>query len=137
MTTSSQPDAPEEPDAPAAGASDYPRLSITSLMRAHRRASAGAIVFVLLVVAVTIITTVSSPSRAALSDSATCSEWGAATAAQKIAYSHVYINEYGAFANTARNADAVEAAIDKSCIRAAYLGEADDVSVLASLRHAF
>ena len=137
MTTSSQPDAPAPPDAPAAGAGDYRRFSITSVMLAHRRVSAGAVVFVLLVVAVTIVTTVSSPSRAALSDAATCSEWGAATPAQKIAYSHVYINEYGAFANTIRNADAVEAAINKSCVRAAYLGEADDVSVLASLRHAF
>jgi hypothetical protein len=126
-----------EPDAAAPGSSASPPWSLMSLIRAHRRASAGAIVFVLLVVAVTIVTTVSSPTRAPLSDSASCSQWAAATPAQKIAYSHVYINEYGAFANTNRNADAVEAAIDKSCVRAAYLGEADDISVLASLRHAF
>jgi hypothetical protein len=106
-------------------------------MRRHKRASAGSIVFLLALITVTVVTAVASPSRQALSDSATCSEWAAATPAQKIGYSHLYINEHGAFANTARNADAVETAINRACIRAAYLGEADDLSVLASLRHEF
>ena len=85
----------------------------------------------------TIVTTVSSPSRQPLSDSASCTQWAAGTSAQKIAYSHLYIIEYGRFPNTARYAAAVETAINKACTKASYLGQADDISVLASLRHAF
>ena len=108
-----------------------------SLMRAHKAASAVSIAVVLAFIVVTVVTTVSSPSRQPLSDSATCSQWAAATPAQKIAYAHVYIDEYGAFADTARAADTVETTIDNECVRAAYLGEADDISVLASIRHSF
>ena len=106
-------------------------------MLAHKRLAAAAIVVVIAVVAVTIATTVSNPSRQPLSDSASCTQWAAGTPAQKVAYAHLYINEYGRFANTARNAAAVETAVDKACTKASYLGEADDISVLASLRHAF
>jgi len=108
-----------------------------ALIRAHKGASAVSIAVVLAFIVLTIVTTVSSPSRQPLSDSATCSQWAAATPAQKIAYAHVYIDEYGAFADTTRAAETVETTIDNECIRAAYLGEADDVSVLASIRHSF
>ena len=121
----------------AAGSSAYRTWTLTSLLLRHKRASVGSILFLLVLIAVTIVATVSNPSRQALSDSATCSEWAAATPAQKIAYARVYINEYGAFPNTTRNADVIETNINKACIRASYLGEAEDVSVLGSLRHAF
>jgi hypothetical protein len=124
-------------DAAASGSSADRSWTLTSLLLAHKRASLGTIAFLLMVIAVTFVTTVSSPSRQALSDSATCSEWAAATPAQKIFYSHVYIDEYGAYPNTTRNADAIETSINRACIRASYLGEAEDVSVLAGLRHAF
>jgi hypothetical protein len=126
-----------ETDAAASGLSAYRSWTLTSLLLRHKRASVGSIAFLLLLIAVTFVTTVSNPSRQALSDSATCSEWAAATPAQKIAYSRLYINEYGAFPNTTRNADAIETSINKACIRASYLGEAEDVSVLAGLNHAF
>ncbi len=121
----------------ASGSSAYRSWTLTSLLLAHKRASLGATAFLLAVIAVTFITTVSSPSRQPLSDSATCSEWAAATPAQKISYSHVYINEYGSYPDTTRNADVIETNINKACTRASYLGEAEEVSVLASLRHAF
>ncbi len=126
-----------EPAAAASGPSDQQRWSLRSLILRHKRASAALVGFLLAAIAVTVVTTISNPSRQPLSDSATCTQWAAATSAQKIAYSHVYINEYGAFPNTDRAATAVETAIDKDCTRASYLGEADDVSILASLRHAF
>jgi hypothetical protein len=126
------------PGAPAAsGPSAGHRWTVTALVRAHKRLAAGSIVVVVALIAVTLLTTVSSPSRQPLSDSASCTQWAAGTPAQKTAYSHLYIDEYGRFANTARNAAAVETAIDKACTKASYLGEADDISVLASLRHAF
>jgi len=121
----------------AAGSSADHRWTLTALVLGHKRFAAGSIVVVLALIAATIVTTVSSPSRQPLSDSASCTQWAAGTPAQKIAYSHLYINEYGRFPNTARYATAVEAAINKACTTASYLGEADDISVLASLRHAF
>jgi hypothetical protein len=121
----------------AAGSSADHRWTLTALVLAHKRVAAGSIAIVLALIAATIVTTVSSPSRQPLSDSASCTQWAAGTPAQKIAYSHLYINEYGRFPNTARYAAAVETAINKACTTASYLGEADDISLLASLRHAF
>jgi hypothetical protein len=121
----------------ATDSSVYRSWTLTSVLLRHKRASVGSIAVLLVLIVGTFVTTVSNPSRQALSDSATCSEWAAATPAQKISYAHVYINEHGAFPNTTRNADVIETNINKACIRASYLGEAEDVSVLASLRHAF
>jgi hypothetical protein len=127
----------KETDAAASGSSAYQSWTLTSVMLRHKRASGGAIAFLLVLVALTVVTTVASPGREALSDSATCSEWGAATAAQKIAYARVYLKEYGPLANAAPDSDAVETVINNACIRASYLGEADDLSVIAGVRHAF
>jgi hypothetical protein len=123
------------PAAPGPTAGD--RWTVRALVLAHKRVAAGSIVVLLVVFVVTLVTTVSSPSRQPLSDSASCTQWAAGTSAQKVAYSHLYINEYGRFANTARNAAAVETAINQACTKASYLGEADDLSVLAGIRHAF
>jgi hypothetical protein len=135
--TNSDPGTSPSGSSAAIGASAEHRWSITALVLAHKRVAAASIAVVLALIAATIVTTVSSPSRQPLSDSASCTQWAAGTPAQKIAYSHLYINEYGRFPNTARYATAVEAAINKACTTASYLGEADDISVLASLRHAF
>jgi hypothetical protein len=121
----------------ASGPTAGDRWTFRSFVLAHKRVAVGSIVVLLVVIVVTIVTTVSSPSRQPLSDAASCTQWAAGTSAQKVAYSHLYINEYGRFANTAPNAAAVETAINKACIKASYLGEADDMSVLAGLRHAF
>jgi hypothetical protein len=121
--------------APGAGLDERPTL--TSAMRRHPRAAAASLALVIVMIAVTILTTVSNPRRQPLSDAASCSQWAAATAAQQTAYSHLYIDEYGSVANTARQAAAVRSAIDAACTHASYLGEAADVSVLAALRHAF
>jgi Flp pilus assembly pilin Flp len=127
-----------DPGGPAApGPSEVEHWTLTALVRRHRRATGVSIALVLAVVAVTILTTVSHASRQPLSDSANCSQWAAATSAQKIAYSHVYIEEYGRYANTASRAAAVTVAINRACTEASYLGESDDLSILAGLRHSF
>jgi len=46
------------------------------------------------------------------------------------------VTEHGALAGGAHDAGSVEAAITSACNHAAYLGEADDISVLAALNHA-
>ena len=127
----------DQTDTAASGPSADDRWTVRAVVRRHKWAAAATAAVVLVVVALTLITTLVSPSREPLSDSASCTQWDAGTPAQKIAYSHLYINEYGRVPNTAGNAAAIETTIDKACTEASYLGEADDVSVLASLRHAF
>jgi hypothetical protein len=127
----------ERGDSAPSGPSANHRWTLTSLVLRHKRVAAVSIVIVLGAVAATLITTVSSPSRQPLSDSASCTQWAAASPGQKIDYAHLYINEYGRFANTAGNAASVEKAIDRQCTKASYLGEADDMSILGSLRNAF
>jgi hypothetical protein len=121
----------------APGPSKDERWTFTSLARRHKRATGALLAAVIAAVAVTLLTTISNPQRQPLSNSASCSQWAAATPAQQTAYSHLYINEYGRFANTAGHAAAVKAAIDKACTHASYLGEADDISILAGIRRSF
>lgn len=113
------------------------RWSVTRVALAHKWVAAGSIAIVLIFVAVTVVPTLSSPARQPITDSATCSQWASATPAQKLGYSHLYINEYGRVPNTVQSARAVETMISTACTQASYLGEADDISVLASIRHAF
>ena len=76
-------------------------------------------------------------SGEALSDSSTCSEWSSASQAQQNAYSHLYVNEYGALLSIRPDAVRIESAIDRDCTHAAYLGESDDLSVYAAIRHQY
>ncbi len=124
MSATSKPGAPEE-------------FSLRALIAQHKRGSAMIAAAVLAVVALTVLTALTGANQSPLSDSTTCSAWAAASTAQKTAYSHLYINEYGDYANTDANAAAVRAEVDQDCVRAAYLGEADDVTVLSALHHDF
>ena len=120
---------------PAPPAFEVPTLR--GAIRAHKRLFAAAMVVVIVAVGFTVLTTVfSSPSSAGpLSDASTCSQWSSATTAQQTAYSHLYINEHrdAGFLSV----PAVTSAIHSDCVTAAYLGESDDVSVVAALNHAF
>jgi hypothetical protein len=124
-------------DSAGARAAVPPNWSLTSFMLAHKRASAASIAVVLALVVATILTTAANPARAPLTDASTCSAWAAGTGAQKLAYGLLYIGEYGGGPDTAGAARTVVASIDNECVRASYLGEAADESVLASMRHAF
>lgn len=110
-------------------------ISLRALIVRYKAASAATAAFVLVVVLVTAATVVASSSAAALSDSSTCSEWAAAGQAQQSAYAHRYINEQRAQVIEAPSAVSVESALQSACNQAAYLGEADDLSVVAAIKH--
>jgi hypothetical protein len=111
--------------------------TLRTVILRHKAAVAGGIALLFVLVAVMAATAVSSSSGGALGDSSSCSEWASASQAQQNAYSHLYVNEYGALRSGARDVDSVESAVDKACIQAAYLGEADDVSVVAAIKHQY
>lgn len=56
---------------------------------------------------------------------------------QQSGYAQLYLHEYGSFSGAGRTLDAVQNTITQRCVRAAYLGEADDVSVLAAIHQAY
>ena len=124
MSAPSKPGSPED-------------FSFRSLIAQHKRGSALIAAAVLAVIVLTVLTTLTGANPSPLSDSTTCSEWAAASPAQRTTYSHLYIDEYGDYANTDANAAVVRTDVNQDCVRAAYLGEADDVTVLSALHHAF
>jgi len=78
-----------------------------------------------------------SAKAGALSDSSTCSAWSSATSAQQTAYAHLYITEHASSVGGGLGTANVASTINGDCNHAAYLGEADDVSIVAALNHAF
>lgn len=109
--------------------------SLKKLILAHKRATAGVIAVVVVLVGVMVAAALPSAREVSLSDSSTCSAWGSASQAQRSAYARLYVAEY---ANTgARDQDTTEADLNSDCTHAAYLGEADDISLVAAMNHAF
>jgi hypothetical protein len=92
---------------------------------------------VLVLIGVMVAAALPSAKAGALSDSSTCSAWTSATQAQQTAYANLYISEHGSTVSGGLAAGSVESAINGDCNHAADLGEADDISVLAALNHAF
>jgi hypothetical protein len=113
------------------------RWTLTSLLRRHPRVTAASFLAVVAGIAVTVLTTVGSARPQPLANSASCSQWAAATRSEQLAYSHLYIDEYGRLADTTRHAEAVREQIARACTHASYLGEADDITILAAKRHSF
>jgi hypothetical protein len=109
--------------------------TLRGIMARHKGASAVAIVVVLLLIAFSVAAAISSSSTAALSDSTSCSQWVASREGQQNAYAQLYLKEHGAPSSAARTADAVRSTITSTCTQAAYLGESDDVSVVAAINH--
>ncbi len=104
-------------------------------MARHKGASAVAIVVVVLLVAFTVAAAITGSSNAALSDSTSCSQWVSSRQAQQNAYAQPYLKEHGAPSSGVRSADGVRSTITSTCTQAAYLGESDDVSVVAAIKH--
>jgi hypothetical protein len=109
--------------------------SIKAIILRHKAASAAAVAIVLVLVGAMVAAALPSAKAGALSDSSTCSAWSSATGAQQTAYARLYVNERLGGAN--RHVGTIKAALNGDCNHAAYLGEADDVSVVAALNHAF
>ena len=111
--------------------------TLRSVMARHKGASAVAIAVVVLLVAFSVAAAVSSSSTAALSDSTSCSQWVASRPDQQSAYARLYSKEHGAVPGGARSTDGIKSAITSNCTQAAYLGESDDVTVIAAVNHDF
>jgi hypothetical protein len=109
--------------------------SIKAIILRHKAATAAAVAIVLVLVGVMVAAALPSARAGALSDSSTCSSWSSATGAQQAAYARLYVNEH--LGGAGRDASAVQKALNSACNHAAYLGEGDDVSVVAALNKAF
>ncbi len=112
-------------------------LTLRTIVRRHKAATAGALAIVLVLIGVMAAAALPSAKAGALSDSSTCSAWSSASRAQQSGYAHLYITEHGAGVSGGLDAGSVESAIDGACNHAAYLGEADDIGLVAALNHAF
>ena len=104
------------------------------LIRRHKRAAATALTIVVLAIALTVVPGLVDSSSGPLRDSTTCTQWSAASAAQKAAYVQLYLDEYGTFSGAGSTSAAVRARIEHGCIRAVFLGEGDNLSVPAAVR---
>lgn len=122
-------------DTGGSGPTAEPGLSAVIL--AHKRAAAVVVAVAVLAIALTVVPALLGSSSGALSDATTCSQWAAASAGQKSGYAQLYLHQYGSFSSAGRNLDAVQNTINRRCVQAAYLGEADDVSVLAAIQQAY
>jgi hypothetical protein len=112
-------------------------FSLSALIAEHKRVAAAIVGVFVLMIAVTVVPALAGSSPSSISDSTNCSAWAAAPSAQQTAYGHLYLKEYRPAPDTAANAAEVAQTIGKACVQAAYLGEADDLSVLAAFRHEF
>jgi hypothetical protein len=119
-----------------AGAGTRPP-TLRAIVLAHKRMSAAVVVVVVMLAAFTVAAAFSSPTTAMLSDATSCSQWHAASAAQRSAYAQFYFRQHGPVRGVASNPASLSAAIAVDCANAAYMGEADDVTVFAALRHAY
>ncbi len=111
--------------------------TLRGLVLAHRRLSAAVVLLLVVVVGLAVaMTLASSQAKAgALTDASTCTQWSSAAGAQQMAYSRHYIDQHGGAGFL--SAAALTSTIRSDCVRAAYLGESDDVSVVGALKHAF
>lgn len=113
------------------------RVTLGMLAARHKAACALGLATLLVLVLVIVATALSSSAAVALTDGTSCSQWAAASPAQRTAYAQLYVREYGGLPDGARAAGTITATIGSDCARAAYLGEADEVTVLAAVKHAY
>ncbi|MEO6859254.1 MAG: hypothetical protein ABI323_11835 [Solirubrobacteraceae bacterium] len=107
-------------------------------MSQHKGASVGGVALLLVLAAVTIAPAfLPSSAGGALNDSSSCSAWASARPAEQSAYSELYLKEHADLPDGAILPRSVMSAITNACSHAAYLGEADDMSVIAALRHEY
>jgi hypothetical protein len=111
--------------------------SLKAIILRHKAAAAAAIAVVLVLVGVMAAAALPNAKAGALTDSSTCSAWQSATQTQQAAYAHLYVTEHGSSVSGGLGGAGVESSINGACKHAAYLGEADDISVIAALSHAF
>ena len=121
----------------AAGPSASSNQGLSGLILAHKRATAIVVGIVLVLIAISVLPAVLGSSSGALNDATTCSELAAASGDQKVAYAQLFLRENGSLTNAGQTVAAVRNTVTQGCVRAAYLGEADDVSVIGAVNKAF
>jgi hypothetical protein len=103
-----------------------------------RHKAASALAAAVLLIVLSVLASVLLPGGGgALSDSASCSAWASASQSQQNAYSQLYLNEHGRVPSGAAGVSGVRSAINNDCVKAAYLGESDDVTIVAAIEHAY
>ncbi|MGB9185727.1 MAG: hypothetical protein WCB67_16865 [Solirubrobacteraceae bacterium] len=111
--------------------------SLKALLLAHRAASAAGLVVLVALVAVMAAPAFSSSSAGPLSDSASCSQWMTTGQGQRSAYARLYLNEHISILGPGPTAGNIESVINTGCTRAGYLGEGDEVTVVAAIKHQY
>ena len=121
----------------AAGSSEAPNQGLGGLILAHKRATAIVVAVVLVLAVISVLPALLGGSGGAMNDATTCSEWASASSDQQAAYAQLFLREHGSLTNAGQTTGAVENTISQECVHAAYLGEADDVSVIGAVNKAF
>jgi ABC-type transport system involved in cytochrome c biogenesis permease component len=121
----------------AAGPDVSSNQGLSGLILAHKRATAIVAGIVLVLIVISVLPAVLGSSSGALNDATTCSEWAAASGDQKVAYAQLFLRENGSLTNAGQTPAAVQNTITQGCVRAAYLSEADDISVIGAVNKAF
>jgi hypothetical protein len=109
--------------------------ALRTLMLRYKLASALSIATLVVMVGVTAAAAISSSHPAPLNDASTCTQWSAAPQSVRATYSQKYLNEHGAIGFGVNDAGTVEARMSAACEHAAYLGESDDLALLAAIEH--
>jgi hypothetical protein len=107
--------------------------SLRTIIARHKRETAAVVALVIVLIGTMAATALPSSRASALSDASTCSAWASAGQSQQAAYARLYVTEY----RSSRDAASVESALNSACTHSAYLGEADDISLVAAMNHAF
>jgi hypothetical protein len=107
------------------------------LISRHKRATGIVVGLAVLAIALSVVPALVGSSSGPLNDATTCSQWASASSTQQSDYARLYLDGYGTFSGAGRTGAAVQTSISRACVRAAYLGEADDVSILAAVRGDF
>jgi hypothetical protein len=128
--------ATRQDDHAPAPADKFEPPTLRGLIRAHKRGSAAVLGILILLVAIILISDLSSQGGR-ITDSSACSVWSSATARQRDAYAALYVKEYGSLPSGAADAGTIEGVIDAGCTQAYGFDEADTVTVLQAVRHRY
>ncbi len=108
-------------------------VGLIPLARRHKRGAALIIGIIVVFIAMTAVSIAMSNGNSPLADSTPCTQWPAASPAQQLAYSRLYIRESGSKHTVAQ----IRSILTGDCVQSAYLGESDDVTLIAALHQAY
>lgn len=116
------------PSASTAPPKDLELWTIRGLIARHRLAAFGAAAIIAAMLAV-ILVGLLGPSAGAISDTSTCTQWGAANQDQQVTYAKLYVREHGSLRGGKTSPASVINAINYGCDQA----YGDDVSDTATV----